>query len=161
VTKNTFNELYEVYSPKVFRICKGYFGADEHLAHDVTQEIFIKVWENLDGFRGDASAGTWIYRIAVNTCLLHLRKSVTKREVVTDRIQTEADESDHLEKERQLASLYACIGKLDETSRMIVLMMLEGESYEVIASVMGVSEDTLRVRIHRIKKTLSNCVNNE
>ena len=62
--------------------------------------------------------------------------------------------------EERLKKLYACIHKLDELNRMVILMILEGLSYNEIATVTGISENTLRVRIHRIKNNLTSCVNN-
>jgi len=60
--------------------------------------------------------------------------------------------------DQQLAKMYACIQQVDETGKLIILMVLEGIDYNVIAEVVGISEETLRVKIHRIKKNLSNCV---
>ena len=54
--------------------------------------------------------------------------------------------------------MYACIQKLEEQSKVIILLLLEGLEYDAIAQVAGTTQDTLRVKIHRIKKQLSNCV---
>ena len=62
------------------------------------------------------------------------------------------------EVEERLRRMYDCIGQLDETGRLIILLVLEGIEYPEIASVVGITEETLRVRIHRIKKLLANCV---
>lgn len=153
-----FNEIYVAHYPKVFRLCKGYFNGDEGHASDATQEVFIKVWQKLDQFRQESAIGTWIYTITVNTCLLHLRKPSFKKEIKTETLPERAAESYQTIEEDRLKKMYACIQRLDETGKMIILMVLEGVDYEAIAKVMGISEDTLRVKIHRIKKSLSNCV---
>ena len=57
--------------------------------------------------------------------------------------------------------MYQCIQKLEETNKMIILMTLDGIEYQEIAEVIGLTEETLRVRIHRIKKSLTQCVQNE
>jgi RNA polymerase sigma-70 factor (ECF subfamily) len=57
-----------------------------------------------------------------------------------------------------LKKMYSCIQQLDETGKIIILMVLEGLEYSSIAEVVGMREETLRVRIHRIKQQLSNCV---
>jgi RNA polymerase sigma factor (sigma-70 family) len=62
------------------------------------------------------------------------------------------------EEEEKLQKMYTCIQKLEEKEKMITLLMLEGTSYPEIAEVVGISEETLRVRIHRIKKNLTLCV---
>jgi RNA polymerase sigma-70 factor (ECF subfamily) len=63
-----FKELYNQYSPQVFRVCMGYIN-DQEQARDLTQETFISVWKNLSGFRQESKISTWIFRIATNNCL--------------------------------------------------------------------------------------------
>ena len=79
--KDTFDTIYTSNYPKVYRLCLGYTNGDEGWSKDLTQETFIKVWQNLDRFRKESSLSTWIYRIAVNTCLIELRK---KKNVAID-----------------------------------------------------------------------------
>jgi RNA polymerase sigma factor, sigma-70 family len=159
--KEQFNEIYLKHYSKVFRLCKGYFCGDTALASDATQEIFIKIWEKLDTFRNDSSISTWIYRITVNTCLLYLRKSSSRKEITTDILPQNISETYSSEKDDQLRQMYQCIQKLEETNKMIILMTLDGVEYQEISEVIGVTEETLRVRIHRIKKSLTQCVQNE
>ena len=161
VTEAEFNNIYNSHYTKVFRLCKGYFCGDVALASDAAQEIFIKVWEKLDTFRNESSVSTWIYRITVNTCLLYLRKSSSKKEIRTAIQPQIISETDSNEKEEQLQQMYLCIQKLEETNKMIILMTLDGLSYQEIAEVIGITEEALRVRIHRIKKSLTQCVQNE
>ncbi|MCU0351837.1 MAG: RNA polymerase sigma factor [Flavobacterium sp.] len=156
--KEQFNLIYQEHYPKVFRLCKGYFQGDTALADDATQEVFIKIWEKLDTFRNEASISTWIYRITVNTCLLQLRKKKTKKEITTDTFPILLSESYSEEKDVQLKKMYDCIQKLDETGKIIILMVLEGFEYDKISDVVGIKEESLRVRIHRIKKSLTECV---
>ena len=159
--KNQFNDIYSEHYSKVFRLCKGYFCGDSVLASDATQEIFIKVWENLNTFRNQSSISTWIYRIAVNTCLLYLRKSSSRKEIRTAILPNVVSETYSNEKEEQLQQMYQCIQKLEETNKMIILMTLDNIEYTEISAVIGITEETLRVRIHRIKKSLTQCVQNE
>jgi RNA polymerase sigma-70 factor (ECF subfamily) len=156
--KEQFNLIYQEHYPKVFRLCKGYFHGDITLSDDATQEVFIKIWEKLDTFRNEASISTWIYRITVNTCLLHLRKKKSKSEFTTDSFPVLPAESYSEEKDIQLNKMYNCIQKLDETGKIIILMILEGFEYDKISDVIGIKEESLRVRIHRIKKSLTQCV---
>lgn len=153
-----FNEIFESHYPKVIRLCKGYFNGDAEMAADASQEVFIKIWENLDRFRNESGISTWIFRITVNTCLVYLRKRSGKKEVNAASFPMVATESYDLETEERLKQLYACIRQLDQTGKMIILMVLEGMPYNEIADVVGITEETLRVRIHRIKKSLTQCV---
>ena len=156
--KAQFNELFQTHYPKVLRLCKGYFNGDVDLAADASQEVFIKVWENLDSFRNESSISTWIFRITVNTCLVYLRKNSSKKEIHSEQFPNVATENYSPEMEEKLSKMYACIQKLDEMGKMIILMVLEGMEYNEIAQVVGLTEETLRVRIHRIKKSLTQCV---
>ena len=158
--KAHFNELFDTYYSKVFRLCKGYFYGKEVFAADASQEIFMKIWEHLDSFRSESSISTWIYRISVNTCLMSLRKESSKKERPTNTFPIiEAEQYSHDEEEK-LEKMYACIQKLEENDKMIILMVLEGITYNEISEVVGISEETLRVRIHRTKKSLTQCVHN-
>ncbi|HYF66532.1 MAG TPA: sigma-70 family RNA polymerase sigma factor [Ohtaekwangia sp.] len=153
-----FNDLFTSYYKKVFRLCKGYFNGNEAMASDAAQDIFVKIWEYLDSFRNESKISTWIYRISVNTCLLHLRKQSGNREKATDIFPAIAAEPYTSDNEEKLKKMYGCINKLDEKNKVIILMVLEGISYEEIAEIVGTSEETLRVKIHRIKGNLTKCV---
>ena len=80
--ENTYKNIYKENYAKVMRLCMGYTVGDEALAKDLAQETFIKVWQNLDGFRNESGIGTWIYRICVNTCLAEIRKQ-RKKDTIT------------------------------------------------------------------------------
>lgn len=156
-----FDDLFHRYYPKVFRLCKGYFKGDEGPASDAAQETFIKVWQHLDTFRNDATIGTWIYRIAVNTCLTQIRKIQNKKEMSDDHLPHTPNESGDSDKEARFSKMYACIGLLPPADRMIILMILEAVPYDEIAKIVGITEGNLRVKIHRIKNKLTNCVHYE
>ena len=156
--KEQFTAIYRQHHAKVFRLCKGYFNGQEETANDTVQEIFIKVWQHLDSFRNESTVSTWIYRISVNCCLLHMRKSSVKKETPLQHLPDVAQEEYDPVREEQLRKMYSCIRQLEEMGKLIILLVLEGVEYPEIAGVVGISEDTLRVRIHRIKKLLANCV---
>jgi RNA polymerase sigma-70 factor (ECF subfamily) len=81
-----------------------------------------------------------------------------KKEIKTDKLPEVAAEAYNTVMEDCLKKMYSCIQQLDETGKIIILMVLEGLEYSSIAEVVGMREETLRVRIHRIKQQLSNCV---
>ena len=152
-----FTKLYNEYGEGIRKLCLGYTG-DAVLAQDLLQETFIAVWNNMEKFRGDAKWSTWIYRIAVNTCLSHLRK---KKDVVMDIENTAFSmlPEDVNNKEQEVQLLYKCIGQLQQTDRLIITLVLEDKPYEEIAAVTGITEANLRVKIHRIKKQLTQIYN--
>ena len=153
-----FKEIFQANSKKIYHLCYGYTGDDE-TANDLMQETFMKVWQNLDKFRNQALISTWIYRIAVNTCLSHLRieKRHPKDELTDNIIETKAEEIS--EKNEQVSALYKCIAQLEENERIIITMVLDEVPYVEIASISGISEGNLRVKIHRIKQKLTELYN--
>jgi RNA polymerase sigma-70 factor (ECF subfamily) len=148
-----FKELYEKYGPKVQRLCLGYTG-NKREAEDLLQEVFIKVWQNLPNFRGDSQVSTWIYRIAVNTCLYQIRSTKNKKSVDLTKapilVETVSEN-----KEQQIHLLHKAISELKESDRLIITLLLEEVPYSEIAKITEISEANLRVKIHRIKQQLS------
>nr|WP_321234019.1 RNA polymerase sigma factor [uncultured Psychroserpens sp.] len=156
--ENQFKSIYEANYPKVIRLCLGYTNGDSVLSKDLTQEIFIKVWQNLDSFRNQSSISTWIYRIAVNTCLIELRNKKPIRLSNHLNHLEESNESSKEDKEVKLKQLYKCISNLKPENKSIILLELEGLPQKGIAEIMGLSHEAIRVRIHRIKNELTKCV---
>ncbi len=152
-----FTNLYNEYGEGIRKLCLGYTG-DAVLAQDLLQETFIAVWNNMQKFRGDAKWSTWIYRIAVNTCLTHLRK---KKDTLMDIENTSLSmlPEEVSTKEQEVQLLYKCISRLQETDRLIITLVLEDKPYEEIATITGITEVNLRVKIHRIKKQLTQIYN--
>jgi len=71
-----FEVIYRTYWQKIFRLCMGYVN-DREQAKDLVQETFLIVWQQLPKFRQEAQIGTWIFRIASNHCLRHIKKEKT------------------------------------------------------------------------------------
>lgn len=149
-----FKKIFDENSSKIYHLCLGYTG-DTDIAKDLMQETFIKVWQNLDGFRKQSQISTWIYRIAVNTCLSHLRveKRRSNDPISSEHIENIADEPSI--KQEQVSQLYRSISHLEENERMIITLVLDEVPYSEIAEVFAISEGNLRVRIHRIKQKLT------
>lgn len=153
-----FKELFQKNSRKIYHLCYGYTG-DEDSANDLVQETFMKVWQNLEKFRNQALISTWIYRIAVNTCLSYLRveKRQAKDELTDTIIENKTEEISG--KNEQIASLYKCISQLEENERILITMVLDEIPYHEIAQISGISDGNLRVKIHRIKQKLTELYN--
>ena len=153
-----FKQIFEANSKKIYHLCYGYTG-DDDAANDLLQETFLKVWQNLEKFRNQAMISTWIYRIAVNTCLTYLRseKRQAKDELTEQLVETYPEEFSH--KNEQVSLLYKCISKLEESERIIITMVLDELPYPEIADISGISEGNLRVKIFRIKQKLTELYN--
>ncbi|MFL9481957.1 RNA polymerase sigma factor [Chitinophagaceae bacterium LWZ2-11] len=150
--KQTFEEIYQSYWQKVFRLCMGYTN-DPALAQDLTQETFITVWQKQDQFRGESGIGTWIFKIAANRCLRQIEKTVNKP-VFTEMPVQIADTAQPQDDSR-IKFLYKCIAELNESDRIIISLELEDIKQAEIAEITGISEVNVRVKIHRIKERLA------
>jgi RNA polymerase sigma-70 factor (ECF subfamily) len=137
--ESAFKKIYEANSKKIYHLCYG--------------------WQNLDKFRNQAMISTWIYRIAVNTCLTYLRSEKRQAKDELTPFIAENKKEDLSEKNEQVALLYKCISKLEETERIIITLVLDEVPYPEIAEVSGISEGNLRVKIYRIKQKLTELYN--
>ncbi len=163
----SFDDLYAEYRPLVLRIAVRILGsADE--AEDVAQEVFTKVWKGIKDFNHEASLKTWIYRIAVNTCLDHSRKPWKQSGVADTRLDDvlwQIEGSGRLSiddtAERRLlareksALLRKGVARLKPHLKAVLVMKeLEEMSYEEISSHLGLSLGTISSRLNRARKAL-------
>ncbi|MEO6730707.1 MAG: sigma-70 family RNA polymerase sigma factor [Ferruginibacter sp.] len=159
--KDLFESLHSDYQAMVLQMCLGFMKGDRDLAKDLSQQVFINTWQALNKFNNASSYKTWIYRITVNTCLKYIRDKKDNYQVSIDEehihladVSGQASDKNHL-------SLYQAIGRLGEVDRLIIMMVLDELDYEEISTIIGISEGTLRVKIHRIKKNLKTILENE
>jgi RNA polymerase sigma factor (sigma-70 family) len=152
--RSTFESLHSQYQPMVLHLCKGFVKGDRDQAYDLSQEVFINTWNSLPTFRGESSEKTWIYRITVNTCLMWIRKE--KKVMKTGWRESGADTiaDPHEPQHEQIDKLYKAIGELEEVDRLVIMLVLDELEYEEISRVIGITENNLRVKVHRIKQRL-------
>lgn len=147
-----FDSLYREFSGRIYKLCLSYAG-DRLFADDLHQETWIAVWNSLPKFRGDSQIGTWIYRIAINTCLVGLKKE-KPREGASEKILAQLVHQETEDNSKEINRLYESISQLKESDRIIITLVLEEKPYPEIAEITGITENNLRVKIHRIKKEL-------
>jgi len=170
--KLEFQDIYDNFQPKILRYMKYMVGELE--AEDLTQEIFVKVYQALESFRGDSKLSTWLYRIATNAALDKLRVSSSPL-AAHNRISASSlmDIEAHLDNRNALTGekipqleqqvirkeMNECImdfvKKLPEGYRaVLVLGEFEGLRNHEISEVLGVSLDTVKIRLHRARLML-------
>ncbi|HED07458.1 MAG TPA: RNA polymerase sigma factor [Ignavibacteria bacterium] len=153
-----FKQTYEQSKDKIYRLCLGFAGNNSD-ADDLFQEVFIKVWNNLETFRNESSINTWIYKIATNTALLYVsRKNKFNKRISylkPEDLNLEIKESDPSYTELEFKKLYQAISELKERDRIIISLLFENSSYSEISEIVGLSVSNVGVRINRIKKTLT------
>ncbi|MEH6307811.1 sigma-70 family RNA polymerase sigma factor [Olivibacter sp. CPCC 100613] len=148
-----FESIYKTYSPKIFRVCLGYFN-DIDKAKDITQETFIVVFEYLGSIKNTENIPGWIYRIATNKCLRQLANE-RRNERVPDFDFSKIEYKETAIEEGRYQKLRQCINELAELDRIIIGLYLEDVNQDKIAGIVGLSHANVRVRIHRIKEVLS------
>jgi RNA polymerase sigma-70 factor (ECF subfamily) len=135
------------------------FSQDEDEVNDLFQETLINMWKGIDSFREESKISTWIYRVALNTCLLQERKKNREVKKVPLSMDVNFFQDDDANA-AQVRMLHQRIGKLGLVDRALVMMWLEGMSYDEIGAVMGISSQNVGVKLFRIKEQLKK-VNNK
>jgi RNA polymerase sigma-70 factor, ECF subfamily len=164
-----FQQVYDEYQGKIGRYLTRMVGENE--AEDLTQEVFVKIGQALETFRGDSSLSTWIYQIATNAALDRLRRPFncrTGEKLLPVEAITETKEDENIWTGELMASteqrvirqeMNGCIREiiqmLPETYRsVIVLSELEGLSDSEIADILGLTLPATKIRLHRARAKL-------
>lgn len=137
----------------------SFYTDKEHPIGDLYQEIVINLWKGFPSFKGESKYSTWIYRIALNTCVSFYRRSHRNLQYVDFQVDI-PEETEHNE---QINELYALINKLGKIERALVLLYLDDKSYKEIAEITSLSITNVATKLTRIKEKLrkmSNEINN-
>lgn len=150
-----FEALYRETAPRVYALCLRMSGNREQ-AEELTQDVFVRVWEKLDTFRGESRFTTWLHRLTVNLVLQRRRSKGRRnaREELTDdpgaylEAVTRAMPGTRLDIERAIAALP------DGAREVLILRDIEGYPYNEIAEIKGVALGTVKAQIHRARKLM-------
>lgn len=128
---------------------------DREVRNDLFQEIVLQLWKSFPSFRGESKITTWMYRIALNTAISGLRKQSrrVKTEDLRDLHLNIKDVGD-VNPDDNFQKLQWAIRQLPEIERAMIMMALEGISYEEIAETIGITQNNVRVRMNRIREKL-------
>ena len=147
-----FAQLVKEHKSTIYSVCYM-FSQDEDEVSDLFQETLINMWKGIDSFRDESKISTWIYRVALNTCLLQERKK--KKEVQKVPLTMDVNFFEDIDANAtQIRQLHERIGKLGLVDRAIVMMWLEDMSYDEIGAVMGITAQNVGVKLFRIKEQL-------
>ncbi|MBD8346499.1 sigma-70 family RNA polymerase sigma factor [Dysgonomonas sp. GY617] len=161
---NAFVHIVRRYQRMVFTIVSKIVTNTQD-AEDITQEIFIKIYQSLSKFRGDSEFSTWLYRIAYNTAITEVRK--TKREFISFDDMAEklpdaelSDNLDELHTEERLQYLDEVLKRLNpEDALLITLFYLNNHSVQDISTISNLSQANVKVKLHRIRKFMNSEIN--
>lgn len=158
-SEDTFTQILENNKEKIYRICKVYAVSPVE-PQDLFQEVVFQIWKSLASFQGKSSISTWIYRIALNVCYqskLKLEKK-NQQKVPLDAIRFVPLEETTHEQQEKYQALYECIAALNESDKSLVVLYLEELPYKEIATITGMTENYVAVKMKRIRKILLDCI---
>ena len=156
-----FLDRLEKHKGILHKVSKMYMDKTDD-QQDLFQEIICQLWKSYDSFRNESQFSTWMYRVAINTAIVFLKKEkrkVDKYEITSQNIKEEDSDSD--EKENQIAHFYKAVQKLDKIDKAIMFYQLEGFSHREIGENLGISEGNARVKLNRAKDKLKEIIKNQ
>jgi RNA polymerase sigma factor (sigma-70 family) len=145
----------------LYKVSKMYMDTYDD-QQDLFQEIICQLWKSYDSFRNESQFSTWMYRVAVNTAIVFLKKEkrkVDKYDIASDNIKEE--EGDSQIKESQIEHFYKAVQKLEKIDKAIIFYQLEGFSHKEIGNNLGISEGNARVKLNRAKEKLKEIIKNQ
>jgi RNA polymerase sigma-70 factor (ECF subfamily) len=154
-----FGVLYEEHSRAIYYLALRYLS-DPQKAEDATHDVFLKAYRKWDEFRREASARTWLYRIAINHCL-NLRQSWASRNLVTnaddavwESTAAPAESPLRVLETKELGGrIQDALGVLPDDYRLVLLLVADEElSYDQVAKLTGQTADAVRGKLHRARK---------
>ena len=148
--------LFERHHARLYGFCLGLLGNRE-AARDLVQEVFFRVLRYRESYRPEAPFAPWLYRLARNAGIDHLRKSGRERpsDLDLERADPAPLQSDELARQDELVTLRAALQRMPEEKRELLLLARSGSlSYEQIADLQGCTVGALKVRVHRALQLL-------
>ena len=150
--KHQFELLVREHKRTIYTVCYM-FSHNKAEIDDLFQEILIRLWNGFDHYEGRSSARTWIYRVALNTAINQDKKQRRRIETVPLSVDINPFEADN-PKTEQVRKLHDLISQLELIDRSLVLLWLEGISYDEIGAIIGITPNNVGVRLARIKEKL-------
>ena len=148
-----FLSVIREYERVIYKVCYLYTTPNATL-NDLYQDVVLNLWRAYPKFRRECKISTWIYRIALNTCISFFRKEKNVPEFVT--LSREADwmTEDNDPLQEMLRQLYRMINQLGQLDKSIILLYLEEKSYEEMAEITGLTVTNVATKLSRIKDKL-------
>ena len=159
--KETFIAAIKDNEGLIYKVASVYTNTIED-RKDLVQEIIYQLWKSFDSFNQKSGLSTWMYRVAMNVAIYHLK--ISKRNFLTvpmDGQFSNLHETDNGGFEEKWKALRQQLDKLNLLDRGIILLYLENKSYEEIAQITGISESNVGTKMFRIKEKLKKQINKQ
>jgi RNA polymerase sigma factor (sigma-70 family) len=140
----------------VHQVCHTYFRRDAVEREDVFQDIMYQLWKSYPQFKGESKFSTWMYKVALNTAITHIRRSnrTPRNAELTEPVAFSPHINEHMSRVEEVHLLHEGIAALSDIDKAIILLHLEDQNYDEIASVTGLTKTNVSVRLVRIKRAL-------
>ena len=147
-----FIELVQQNERLIYKVC-SFYVSDEFPMTDLYQEVVYNLWRSFPKFRNESSLSTWMYRIALNTCISGIRKELKRpKHVPIAELEEHLIEPESMEE--NIREMYKLIYRLKTLERAIILLYLEEKSYQEIADITGLTINNVAIKLKRIKEKL-------
>ncbi|MGA8028643.1 MAG: sigma-70 family RNA polymerase sigma factor [Bryobacteraceae bacterium] len=152
--QDRFQSLVVQHKGILYKVCNSYCrNSDDR--EDLAQEITIQLWRSFPAFDHRYLFSTWMYRIALNVAISYYRRESTRTRYVLSADERLLDASDETTTQsEEMTMVYQFIERLDPFSRALVLLYLDGNNYQEIAKVVGITETNVATKISRLKKVM-------
>lgn len=147
-----FTKAVQEQKDTIYMVCYM-FSKDKAEVEDLYQEVLINLWRSFPQFESRSSLRTWVWRIALNTCISIDRKKSRRKDTLPLKMDIDLY-NDTDSDTRQIKMLHERINRLGVFDRAIILLWLENMSYEEIGAIVGISEKNVSVRLVRIREQL-------
>jgi len=144
-----FMDMIKLNERIIYKVISFYADTNQY-SEDLYQDIILNLWKAFPSFRGDSKVSTWMYRIALNTCLTFSKKNKRSLHYVDLPIDI-AQVNDNSEEIREL---YKLISKLGEIERALILLYLDEKPYKEISEITGLTVTNVATKLGRIKEKL-------
>ena len=155
-TEQRFIELIEHHKRIIYKVCYVYAPGRGQI-DDYFQEVVLALWRGFPDFRGESKTATWVYRIALYTCISFVRRRMRRPQSVRLSVDLACD--DDMQAREQLDELYAVISRLGRLDRALILLWLEERPAGEIAAITGLSPGNVAVKLTRIRCKLRKMYN--
>jgi len=150
--EKTFIALIKENERLIYKVCSIYV-TDEFPLSDLYQEVVFNLWKGFSKFRNECSVSTWMYRVALNTCITGMRKELKRPQQVSI-LDFKENLIEPESMEENIREMYQLIYRLKTLERAIILLYLEEKSYQEIADITGLTLNNVAIKLKRIKEKL-------
>jgi RNA polymerase sigma factor (sigma-70 family) len=149
--QETFQNQVEQHKKILYKVCTAYCR-DRDSREDLAQEILFQLWRSFGKFDGRCRFSTWMYRIALNVAISFYRSEGARTRLVISDEQRLLEAVDNEERQpEEVRVLYEFIAELDPLSKALILLYLDGNTYQEIAEIVGITGTNVATKISRLK----------